>query len=60
MTCDHVKSWSILLGVEFYSDEHVLRKPLSCKSDQCHWQNKSPYFPNFRVEMSVTMIISFF
>lgn len=58
MTCDHVKSWSIL-HIELYSDEHVLGKPLPHKSNQCHWQNISPYCQDFTVEMSVTTIISF-
>ena len=58
MTCDHVKSWSIL-HIELYSDEHVLGKPLPHKSNQCHWQNNYPYFQDFMFEMSVNMIISF-
>ena len=59
MTCDHVKSWSILHTIELYSDEHVLGKPLPHKSNHYHWQNISPYFQDFIVEMSVTTIISF-
>ena len=55
MTCDHVKSWSILHATELHSDEHVLGKPLPHKRNQCHWQNncstnvqrwpQDPYFP---------------
>ena len=51
--------WFVINHLELYSDEHVLGKPLPHKSNQCHWQNISPYCQDFTVEMSVTTIISF-